>query len=235
MEYRNNEVAVREETLSSYTAKTFFWMFIGLGITFGIGAYLAFSGLFMAILETNPFIWLGVIIAELVVVFALSALLKKMSTGVAYFMFILYAVLNGVTFASVFLTYDVTYALLIFGVTAVTFGIMAAWGYFTKQDLSSWGKVLLFGLFGLLIMGVLGLFLDLSAVEFLISLAGVAIFLGYTAYDTQKIKAYYYMTSGDQAMRSKASIISALQLYLDFVNLFLYLLRLLNGGSRRND
>ena len=230
--YTTGEAAAQQESLGRYTAKTYLWMFAGLGVTFLVAVALAATGLMERLVLTAPGVMWGVIIAELVVVIVLSARLKKISAGGATAMFFLYAALTGFTFALIFLSYEVTSAIAMFGVTALVFGIMGAWGYLTKQDLSGWGKVLLFGLIGLLLVTIVNLFMNNSTMEIILSYVGVILFLAYTAYDTQKIKAYYFSFQGDTAMLKKASIISALQLYLDFINIFLYLLRLF--GSRKN-
>lgn len=214
------------QTIARYTAKTYLWMFLGLALTFALSFLLIQTGFAYQILMRYTAIAFVLLIAEVIIVIALAARIQKLSTGVATFLFFLYAALNGITFSAIFLIYDATAAILIFGVTAVIFGIMGAWGYFTKQDLSRWSRVLFFGVLGLGLFWLLRLFLPLSGLETIISLIGIAIFLGFTAYDTQKIKAYYHFYADDPAMLKKASIFSALQLYLDFINLFLYLLRL---------
>lgn len=214
------------ESIGRYTAKTFLWMFLGLAITFGVSMLSMHTGLLYYIFSMGMGLIIALALLEIVLVIVLSARIQKISPTAAKALFIGYAVLNGLTFSSIFIIYEVASIVYTFAAAAAMFGIMGAWGYFTKQDLSGWRKVLLFGLVGLIVMAVLGLFLNLSQIELIISFIGVAIFLGFAAYDTQKIKAFYAHFSGDEVMLQKASIISALQLYLDFINLFLYLLRI---------
>jgi len=230
--YQQGAQAAAAEPLARYTAKTFLWMFLGLAITFGTAVFLGQTGLIVRMLMRMPSAIYILPIAQIAVVLILSLALKKLSPGAATALFLLYALLTGVTFSTLLLVFEAYSAMLVFGVTAVVFAIMAVWGFVTKQDLSSWRKVLFFALIGLVLVSLLGLFINLSGLEKIICYVGVIVFLGYTAYDTQKIKVYYYSFQGDAALLKKASIISALGLYLDFINLFLYLLRLF--GRRSN-
>lgn len=219
-------------TLNQYVVKTFLWMFIGLLATFGV-AYFGYATGTIIYVFMIPYVHIGLLIAELVVVLALSAMIQKLSVGAARALFLLYAVLNGVVFSAYFLIFEMGSLIMIFAMTAAYFGVFALYGHLTKRDLSGVRPILIGGLIFLIVMGLLSMFLPLGQMERIICLVGIAIFLCFTAYDTQKIKAYYsYYSSGDQAMLQKASIFSALQLYLDFVNLFLYLLRFM--GKRKN-
>lgn len=229
---------VRQETLGKYTAKTFGLMFLGLMVTFGIAFYLSntVSGwiLMYRALTAVPYLHMIILVAELVVVIAMSAMLQKMSPTMAAVCFFIYAVLTGLTFGIIFTAYDVGTLALIFGFTALYFGGMAVFGFVTKVDLSRIRNLLLGGLIALIVVNLLMLFIPgLQVLDRVLCTIGVVIFLAYTAYDTQKLKAYYYGFQGDDAMLKKASIISALELYLDFINLFLYLLRLF-GKSNKN-
>lgn len=141
--------------------------------------------------------------------------------------------MNGLTFASLFILYDVTTLVYVFGMTAVYFGALAAYGWFTKRDLSNLRSVLFAGLMFLLLYWLVAIFLPMGMFEKVICFVGLAVFLGYTAYDTQKIKRFYDAYRLDPEMAHKGAIFCALQLYLDFVNIFLYLLRLL--GRRSNN
>lgn len=228
--------AQRQETLGHYTAKTFGIMFLGLLVTFALAAYLSmtFNGQFLLLraLYAFPYAHLVILVAQLVVVIAMSAMIRKLSPAAAMACFFVYSVLTGLTFSVVFLAYDVTSLALVFGFTALYFGGMAVFGYLTHIDLSRIRSVLLGGLIAIIIANILMLFIPgLQVMDRVLCTIGIIIFLGFTAYDTQKIKAYYYGFQGDDAMLSKASVISALELYLDFINLFLYLLRLF-GKSR---
>lgn len=221
-------------SVGKYTAKTYLWMFLGLAVTFIISMITISSpSMLKLVYGTRAACWI-ILLVEIIIVIALTASINKISAGAARVLFLVYSAINGITFSSVFLTYNVAECVYIFAVSAVIFGIMGVFGYVTKQDLSSWRKVLMFGLFDLILVALLSFFLNLSGMSLLINLAGVAVFLGFAAYDTQKIKAFYYGFQYDPVMLKKASVISALQLYLDFINLFLYVLRLFggNGGSR---
>ena len=219
------------EPLYSYTAKTFAWMFAGLLVTFltAIAGYATGAVIYVFAIPYGHFILL---LAELGVVIFLSARVNKLSVGAARALFFAYAILNGVTFSAYFLIYDMLSLVMVFGLTAVYFGLMAMIGYFVKVDLSRMRNVLFGGAIFLAVFWVLSMFLNLSGFETIACMIGIVIFLGYTAYDTQKIKAYYEYYSNDAAMASKASVFSALALYLDFINIFIYLLRIL--GKRRN-
>lgn len=226
----------RQESLNRYTAKTFGMMFLGLLVTFAIAYYLSntWSGftLLYQVMAAVPWIHWVILIAELVVVIAMSAMLRKMSPVLATVCFFLYAVLTGLTFGLIFTAYEVGTLAMVFGFTALYFGGMAVFGYLTKIDLSRLRTLLVGGLIALIVANLLMAIFNIGGVaERVMCTIGVVIFLGYTAYDTQKIKAYYYGFQGDDAMLKKASVISALELYLDFINLFLYLLRIF-GKSR---
>lgn len=221
----------RQESLSHYTAKTFGMMCLGLLVTFAIAFYLSSTDsgfdLMARTLTAVPWIHWAILIAELVVVIAMSAMLRKISPVAATACFFIYAVLTGLTFGLIFTAYDLGTLALVFGFTALYFGGMAVFGFVTKIDLSRLRTLLLGGLIVLIIANVLMAIFHVGGVaEQVMCTVGVIIFLAYTAYDTQKIKAFYYGFQGDDAMLKKASTISALALYLDFINLFLYLLRI---------
>ena len=222
-----------EESLSAYIGKTFLWMCAGLLLTFFVAYGLARSGLaYNLLLGGGQAVLLVVTIAELGLVIALSASIRKLSPMAATLMFILYAALTGVTFSFYFVMFDVQVLSYVFGVTALFFGGMAAASILFKMQLDSIRPYLFGGLILLVVFGLLSLFLNLGAFETVICYVGIAIFLAYTAYDTAKIKQNYYFYAGQTDMLAKASIFSALQLYLDFINLFLYILRLF--GRRKN-
>ena len=212
------------ETLSNYTAKTFLWMFAGLLVTFGVSlaAYMSNIGFYLL---RSSFTFFGLAILEIVLVVALASRLHSMSVGSARGLFFLYAAVNGLVFSSYLWLYNMGDVLMAFGAAALYFGVMAAYGYLTKRDLTSWRTPLMVGLIVLMIVSVIGMFF-MSGSSILFSILGIVIFSCYTAYDTQKIKALYFAYAGNEAMAKKASIFAALQLYLDFINLFLYLLRI---------
>lgn len=223
------------DTLGQYTAKTFLWMMLGLLVTFGVAVgcwvsgatvYLIYSGMFGAVQLVS-------LIATLALSITMARRIEKMSVGTAIGMFVAFSAIFGLTMSTILLSFRVTAVVLCFLLTAVYFGALAAYGLLTKRDLSGMRTILFSGLIFLIIFGLLSIFLPLGAFDRIVCLVGIATFLGYTAYDTQKIKAFYSYYSASPDMLAKASIFSALQLYLDFINLFLYLLRFL-GNSRRN-
>lgn len=230
-DYGGYGYAAPEITLSQYVVRTFTWMFIGLLVTFGI-AYGGYATGMILYVFTVPYLPIILLVAEVALVMILAACIQKLSVGAARALFIGYAILNGVVFSVYFLLFELTSLILIFAMTALYFGVFALYGHCTKRDLSGLRPILVGGLIFLLVVSLLSMFLPLGALDRIICLIGVAIFLGFTAYDTQKIKSFYAYYSTDGAMLEKASVFSALQLYLDFVNIFLYLLRFM--GKRKN-
>ena len=166
------------------------------------------------------------IIAELAIVIGVTAAINKLSLPVATLLFVVYSVLNGALFSSIFLVYTMASIAKVFFITAGTFGAMSLYGYTTKSDLTSWGKILIMGVLGLIIATVVNLFLKSSGLEMIISYAGVLIFVGLTAYDTQKIKQMCLQAPDAGETMQKYALLGALSLYLDFINLFIYLLRI---------
>ena len=223
-------------TLSEFMSKSFGWMFAGLLVTFGVGIGAVASGLIFPIINSGLFIFTS--IAELVMVFVLSARVQKLQPSTATALFFGYAVLNGINLSSIFLVYDYGTLILAFLVGAVYFGVMAVYGNITDRDLTGWGPKLMGGLVALIVCALMGSLLSMFGLNFgiadlLLCAVGLLIFMGLTAYDTQMLKYYYSYFGGDAAMLHKASIIGALNLYLDFINIFLYIVRML--GRRNND
>ncbi len=221
----------RQEASTVFLAKVFNWMAMGLGLTGVIAWLTASSGLAMSIVGTPMFMIL--IVAELGMVFYLSARIDKIQPGTATGLFLGYAVLNGLTLSTVFLAYTGASIGGTFVITAGMFGAMAVYGMVTKRDLSGMGSFMFMGLIGIIIASIVNIFLKSSGLYWAISGIGVLVFVGLTAYDVQKIKTMGeqgIMEQGEAAIR-KGSIIGALALYLDFINLFLMLLRFF-GGSR---
>lgn len=223
-------------TLSEFMSKSFGWMFAGLLVTFGVGIGAVASGLIFPIINSGLFIFTS--IAELVMVFVLSARVQKLQPSTATALFFGYAVLNGINLSSIFLAYDYGTLILAFLVGAVYFGVMAVYGNVTDRDLTGWGPKLMGGLVALIVCALMGSLLSMFGLNFgiadlLLCAVGLLIFMGLTAYDTQMLKYYYSYFGGDAAMLHKASIIGALNLYLDFINIFLYIVRML--GRRNND
>ena len=220
------------EIQSRFFAQVYGWMAAGLGLTGGIAMFASTSPELINFVFGTRFVFLGLIILELVIVGFLSARIFDWSLGKVQAAFVGYAVLNGVTLSCVFLAYTSASIASTFFVTAGTFGVMSLFGYFTKADLSGWGKLLSMAVIGLVIAMVVNIFLKNSMLEIVTSFIGVLIFTALTAYDTQKLKqlALLGVTEGEETS-NKASILGALTLYLDFVNLFLFLLRIF--GRRR--
>ncbi len=203
------------------------WMGGGLLVTALMAmATISSPALFNAIVG-NRIVFYGLLLGEIGLVIAISRAINKISAPVASFLFLLYAALNGVTMSVIFAIYTAESITSTFVITAATFGAMSAFGYFTKRDLTRWGSFLFMGLIGVVIASVVNIFVGSSAVSWIISVVGVIVFTGLTAYDTWKIKAM----AAAGAEGRKPAILGALTLYLDFINLFIMLLRLL--GNRR--
>lgn len=220
------EVKARQ---NAFIRGTFGWMFSGLLITALAAAWVATSTAMQGIVFGNPIVFWGLIIAEFGLVMWLSFRINHMSAGAAASAFFVYALLNGLTLSVVLLAYTGASVMLAFASAAGMFGAMATYGLVTKRDLTSWGSFFFMGLIGIVIAMVVNFFLKSSMLDFFISVIGVLVFVGLTAYDTQKLKAYA-MVGPDRA--TNFAVIGALALYLDFINLFLMLLRLF--GDRRN-
>lgn len=209
--------------------RAFVWMTLGLAITGLTALFVADSNLIEVIFSSGSF-WM-LVIAELAVVWFLSSRIMKLSMPVATAVFAVYSLLNGVTLSPIFLVYTGESITSTFFITAATFGTMAVFGYTTKRDLSSWGSYLMMALIGLIIASVVNIFLGSSLLMWAVSYLGVLLFVGLTAYDTQQLKAMIAASIGDEEQTKKVALLGALNLYLDFINLFIYLLRIL--GKRR--
>ena len=211
--------------------KVYTWMALALVIT-SVAAYLVAKSDFIFTLYNNSGLLWGLIIAELALVFGLSAAINKLSLTVATLMFLAYSVINGITLSSIFMVYDINSIGTVFLITAASFAGLALVGYTTKKDLSGMGKFLIMGLIGIIIATLVNLFfIKSSGFDLLLSYAGVVIFAGLTVYDTQKIKEMCLSMEFADASAQKLALLGALTLYLDFINLFLYLLRIF---GRRN-
>jgi FtsH-binding integral membrane protein len=215
--------------LRDYMLRIYNYMASGLALT-GIVAYVfAQSGMYIAIART-PLIWL-VMLAPLGLVMWLSYGINRMQAATAQAIFWVYAALMGVSLASVFLVFTGESVARVFFITAGTFAAMSLYGYTTQRDLSQWGSFLFMGLIGIIIASLVNLFLVSSAVQFAISVIGVVVFTGLTAYDTQSIKEMY-VAYDDGETAGKKAVMGALRLYLDFINLFMMLMQLM--GTRRD-
>ncbi|ARQ12047.1 inhibitor of apoptosis-promoting Bax1-related protein [Rhizobium etli] len=225
-----------DQGLRAYMLKVYNLMALGLAIT-GVAAYLGFNFAvqdgqltqFGVLLFQSPLRWV-VILAPLAVVFFLSFRIHQMSVSAAQTTFWIYATLVGLSLSSIFLVYTGQSVVQTFFVTAASFGALSLYGYTTKRDLSAMGSFLIMGLFGLIIASLVNIFLASSALQFAISVIGVLIFAGLTAYDTQRIKELYY-EADEVAVAGRKAIMGALTLYLDFLNLFMFLLQFM--GNRR--
>lgn len=217
---------------SALMRKVYVWMTFALIIT-GVTAYgVANSPTLLTTIYTNSAIMWGLIIAEFVLVFAISGAINRLSLSTATLLFILYSVLNGATLSSIFVLYEMTSIAKVFFITAGTFGAMAFYGYTTKRDLTSIGKILFMALIGLIIATVVNMFLKSPGFDYILSYVGVAVFVGLTAWDSQKIKQMLQMQYDMSEGAQKLALLGALTLYLDFINLFLYLLRIFGGSNR---
>jgi FtsH-binding integral membrane protein len=207
------------------------WMAAGLGLTAVVAWWVSTRPDIMVQLFRGP-VLLVLFIAQLVLVGTISAAVHKINAAAATALFMLYAALNGLMLSGLFIVYAHATLASAFLITAGMFGAMSLYGFVTKKDLTAMGALLFMALIGLIIASVVSIFWRNSMLTTVINYAGVLIFVGLTAYDTQKLKAMAVYTAGDAAMSARLSIRGALTLYLDFLNLFLFLLRIL--GNRRN-
>lgn len=205
--------------------QVYIWMSLALFITGITALIVANNNSILYSLLSNQLLFWGLIIGEVVMVAVLAARIHKLSLATATVMFIAYSIINGVTMSLLFLLYTSESIASTFFITAGTFGAISAYGYFTKKDLSSLGSILIMALIGILIASLVNIFLGSSTLYWIISYVGVAIFVGLTAYDTQKIKESI-MNSDVNETAYKIALMGALELYLDFINLFIYLLRI---------
>jgi FtsH-binding integral membrane protein len=206
--------------------KVYVWMTLALAIT-GFTAYgVATSPGLMQVIYTNQALFWGLIIAEFALVIGVSAAINRLSLAVATLMFVLYSVINGALLSYIFILYTASSISTVFFITAGTFAAMAFIGYTTKTDLSSWGKILLMALLGLIIATVVNVFIKSTMFNLILSYVGVLMFVGLTAYDSQKIKQMLLQAPDASEGAQKVALLGALTLYLDFINLFIYLLRI---------
>jgi FtsH-binding integral membrane protein len=226
MEYAAPRTA--EAVPQTFLQRVFAWMFAGLAVTGGVAAAVGASDSFLTDVTEHPWLLIAVFVVQIGLVIVISARAERMSAPVAGTLFFAYAALNGVVFSFIFELYTAQSIFTTFLITAGMFGAMAAWGYFTKADLSSLGSILFMALIGLILATIVNVFVASTALYWITTYAGVAIFAGLTAYDMQKLKQY-----GQARTESGgAAVNGALALYLDFVNLFLFLLRIF-GQARR--
>ncbi len=230
MNENNGSPFVNEQTESfgNVMNRVYGFMFLGLLITAGVAFYVATSEAVLGFIFSHTSIFLILLIVEFILVLVLSSAAAKMSSGMALTMFILYSTLNGLTFSVIFLIYELGSIAQVFGITALIFGAMSFYGLTTKKDLTRIGSIAVFGLFGIIIASIMNIWIKSAGMDLIITYIGIVIFLVLTAYDTKRIKEVYEYHNG----AGNIAIMGALILYLDFINLFLRLLRIL--GKNRN-
>lgn len=226
---RNKDYAM-STAFPALMRKVFVWMTLALAIT-GLTAYgVATSPTILSLIFSSKVTFFGLIIAEFALVFAISGAINRLSLSTATLLFILYSVINGATLSTIFFAFSVATIGKVFFITAGTFGAMALVGYTTKTDLTSMGKLLFMALLGIIIASVVNMFVASSGLDLILSYVGVLVFVGLTAYDTQKIKQMCQAAPDAGESSQKLALIGALSLYLDFINLFLYLLRIFSNN-----
>ena len=238
MEVQELEKIIRQQEMTNASTfkvlmrKVYLWMTLALMITGITAAGVANSPNILALIYSSQVVMWGIIIAEFGLVIYISARLEKLSLSTATTLFALYSILNGVMLSSIFLLYSTAIISKVFFITAGTFGVTALYGYATKKDLSSLGNILFMALIGLVIATIVNVFMKSAMFDLILSYIGVIIFVGLTAWDSQKIKHMMMVQQDADESAQKLALIGALSLYLDFINLFLYLLRIL---GRSND
>ncbi len=232
-EYNQEMVKMNADAATAFLAKVFYWMAIGLGLTAVMAFIVSGSQAAQQIIFGNQLVFYGLIFGELGLVIYLSARVEKISAGAATGLFAVYSILNGATLSAVLLMYTAESVASTFVVTSGMFVAMAIYGTVTKKDLTGMGSFMMMGLFGMIIAAVVNIFMQSSMMSWIISAIGVIVFTGLTAYDVQKLQRIGAagIMDGDAAVIKKTAIMGALALYLDFINLFLSLLRLM--GDRR--
>ena len=223
MYYNMNDIDVRSS--NNFLRKVFLYMILGIGISFGTGAYLLYfnQGLLYTLLDYYQFL----VIAELAMVFSISFFINKISAGLARILFLAYSLVNGITLTVIGLIYAPQIIFYAFMITLTIFVVTAIYGYTTQEDLSSYRRFFMIALISLIILSIINIFLKANMLEWIITIAGTVIFTGLIAYDVNRIKwISYQLADGDNEVMEKMGIIGALSLYLDFVNLFFYILRI---------
>jgi FtsH-binding integral membrane protein len=231
MQAVSNTTAQTQVRINQFIRSVYNWMAIGLGLTGLVAFYVAGNESLLKILFGNQLLFFGLIIGQLALVFTLSSRVHKMSAATATGLFMLYAALNGVVFSSIFMIYTRSSISSTFFVCAATFAVCSVYGMTTRRELTSMGGFMTMGLIGIIIASLVNLFIRSSAMHMIISYIGVLVFVGLTAYDTQKLKnmALSQPEGLEAGVIRKGAISGALSLYLDFINLFLMLLRILGN------
>jgi hypothetical protein len=220
----------RDAAVVRFFNAVYAWMAVGLAVTASV-AWLVFThpAVMKSVLSGGAMI--GIFVAEIALVVVISAAIRSLNAAAATGVFVLFAALNGLVFSSIFLVYTLTSISSTFIACAAMLGVMSVYGMVTKTDLTSMGKILFMALIGLIVASIVNIFVASSALYWLVSYAGVIIFAGLTAYDTQRLRTMAISVQGDAAMAARLSVNGALILYLDFINMFLFLLR--SMGKRR--
>ena len=231
--YNQVEERAQSSALSfpALMSKVYLWMTLALVVTGMTAYYVASSPAILYAIVTNQITFWGLFIGELVLVFVLSSRIMRLSFVTASLMFVIYSIMNGVFFSFILLAYTEQSIATTFLITAGTFGAMSLFGFVTKRDLSTMGRILFMLLIGLIIATVVNIFMKAEGMTLILNYAGVVIFVGLTAYDTQSIKQML-QEHGDKEGAEKIALLGSLSLYLDFINLFIYLLRFF-GESRK--
>jgi uncharacterized protein len=230
IEHAPGEVRGDLSVASTFMASVYRWMALGLGLTAGVAWFVAGSAEIQGMIFGNRAVFWVLVAAQFGLVVTISAAVNRLSAAVAGLLFVAYSALMGVTLSSILLVYTGNSIASAFLVTAGTFGAMSVYGTVTKRDLSTWRTFLFMGLIGIVLASIVNIFLKSGATQFVISAAGVLVFTGLTAYDTQRLGRYAASSGGEMAAAMPVN--GALMLYLDFINLFLMLLNFF--GRRRN-
>ena len=223
MYYNMNDIDIRSS--NNFLRKVFLYMILGIAISFGTGAYLLYfnQGLLSTLFNYYQFL----VIAELAMVFSISLFINKMSSSLARILFFAYSLVNGITLSVIGLIYAPQVIFYAFMITLTIFIVTAIYGYTTQEDLSSYRRFFIIALISLIILSIINVFMRVGMLEWVITIAGVVIFTGLIAYDVNRIKFIsYQLADGDNETIEKMGIIGALNLYLDFINLFIYILRI---------
>jgi uncharacterized protein len=219
------------EAQKEFISKVFGWMTAALVVTGVVARWVFTSEALQQFIFGTPFVFFGLIIAELGLVVYLSAAINRMTVATATWTFLGYSALNGLTLSVLFMAFTSESLASTFIITAAMFGTMAAWGYFTKKDLTGLGSLAFMGLIGIIIASIVNIFLRSEGLYWIVSYVGVLVFTGLTAYDTQRIKEMYAVGGEGSEANQKVAVLGALKLYLDFINLFIMMLRIM--GRRR--
>lgn len=229
MDRMSNRFAYHAEQVAAaqgeFIRRVFNWMGLGLATTAVVSLATASSPALINLIFASGLFWV-LLVGELALVWFLSASINRLRASTAAIMFFAYSALNGLTLSIIFIAYTKASIASTFFITAGTFGAMSLYGYTTKRDLTSWGSFLFMGLIGIILASLVNIFFNSPTIYWLVTYAGILIFVGLTAYDTQAIKAMALQGFDSEETAAKGAVLGALQLYLDFINLFLMLLRL---------